>query len=95
MQHLGRSERNREHGDIVLLAELLRRASDRFSGLGGYRGGALEAEELAPLILRFDDTVGDEQHGLAVVQAKAEGGKRDVRQSRGRAPSSATSLPSM
>ena len=55
----------RKHSNIVFLPKGLRRGGDLCGGVGADFAGALEAEELAGRVRRFDDAVGDEGERVA------------------------------
>ena len=68
MSHLGWSEGESEHGDIVLLAVGLRGLGDLLRRLPADRPGALEAEQLARGIACFHHSVGEERQRVAFGQ---------------------------
>src|SRR5208337_1770057 len=59
----------RDHGDIVLLAELLRSAGDAICGLRTKRRGALETEELAGLRTSLGHAIGEQYETFAILQS--------------------------
>ena len=84
MNHTNRSKSERQNGDVVLLAEVLR---------GGCQGGAVgagaqqfsdsvEAEELAAGVLRLGDAVGHQHQGIALGEREMQGGEVAARRLR-------------
>src|SRR6516225_5091921 len=62
------SEGDRKHTDVVLLPELLRRGSNLLGGLMANGLRALEAEEFAVGVLRFNDAIGHQGERIARIE---------------------------
>jgi len=88
------SAREREHSDVVVLAEQLRCFSNLVGRLDAYRRSAFEAEQRAGLVAGLGNAVRNEGEPLAMVKLKGGLGIRGFSvEAEGSPFSSSSSLP--